>query len=90
MGKIHFVRGKQEKTRVSIRNKIHRLVDKGYQQAAFSQKANAITFIEEWRKKGYKAEIVFRSSGPTVEGKKSKTQAYYVMADRPKGKLHID
>lgn len=65
--------------------KIKDLVNKGYRQAAFSRKRNAITFARAWQKKGHKVEAI-RSSGSTLEGT-YRQKAYYVMAlNKPKRK----
>lgn len=63
---------------INIRNKIASLVKRGYTEAAFSSKRNAMMFANAWRTKGYTIATL-KSSGPTVEGG-YKENAIYVMA----------
>lgn len=44
--------------RLTIRGKIRLLVERGYKQAAFRLRGNAVLFAEAWAKRGYKARLV--------------------------------
>jgi len=68
-----------------MRKKITSLVSRGYKEAAFTRKDNAMEFATQWRKKGYTVGGL-RSSGPTVEGDFRK-KAYYVMAKRKRKRM---
>ena len=72
---------------MTIARKIDTLVKKGYKEAAFSRKENAVIFGKALVKKGLRVEVI-RSSGPTVEGKRVYRRrggnAYYVIGSRKK------
>ena len=67
---------------MSDATKIHSLFSKGYKQAAFSKKSNALFFAHLWEEAGYEVGML-KSTGPTLESpKKSVLHAYYVIAKK--------
>lgn len=66
----------------SIEDKIQKLIDEGYTQAAFSKKANANKFIKMWKEQSDVKNVrTERTNGPTIEEPNRKVKAYYVMID---------
>lgn len=78
--------GSKEYQALPIAKKIALLVRRGYKQAAFRTKSNAIAFAKAWKKKGYAVEGS-RSTGPTIEDESTITaHAYFVTARKVRGK----
>lgn len=66
----------------SIDEKIQRLIDEEYTQAAFSKQSNAHKFIKMWKEQNnVKKSTIRRTNGPTIEEPNKKVKAYYVMID---------
>lgn len=70
--------GSRDFDKLSTDRKISLLVSRGYKQAAFRSKSNAVKFAKKWKDKGYKVSLM-RSSGPVTEGG-FQSGAYYVTA----------
>jgi len=60
---------------------IQTLVNQGYTQAAFKYKANAVKFLNAWKKKGYYISWL-RSSGRVVDSDEHAWGAYYCIAEK--------
>lgn len=69
-----------------VGKKIQLLVARGYHQAAFRSKKNAMAFAAAWKKKGCGKVDAMSSNGPTVDGRRHVRykNCWYVIAQTRK------